>query len=137
MSVAKLNASVGGTCANALKTAIDASGSAGTIKIYSGTMPTDPDTATSSQVLLGILPCNYPCGTVSGKTLTFNTTGMQDSTADATNNAAWARISNNAGNGVIDIDVGVTASGAALQLNTTNIMVNGPIVISSLSIAFP
>lgn len=136
MTIARLNASVGGSCINALKTAIDAGSGPGTIKIYTGTMPATPDTAITSQTLLGTLTCADPCGTVSGKTLTFSAI-TQDSSADAGGIAAWARIADSAGVAVIDIDVGLVGSGAALQMNTTTIVTLGPIGISTLSIAFP
>ena len=135
MTIARLNASVGGTCATTLKNSIDAGGAAATIKIYSGSQPVGPDTAPSG-TLLGTLNCSYSCGTVSGKTLTFSAI-TQDSSADATSTATWARISTSAGVAIIDIDVGTIGSGAALQLNTTNIVTGGPIVISSLTISFP
>ena len=136
MTIARLNASVGGACINALKTEIDAGSGPGTIKIYSGNIPATPDTVITSQTLLGTLTCTDPCGTVAGKTLTFS--GITaDSSADATSTATWARISTSEGVAIIDIDVGTIGSGAALQLNTTNIVTGGPIVISSLTISFP
>lgn len=136
MAIARLNTTIGASFANSVKTAIDAGSAGGTIKLYTGSMPTTPNDAVTSQTLLGTLTCSDPCGTVSGTTLTFSSI-TQDSAADATGTAAWARIADSTGLAVMDIDAGVIGGGAALQLNTTSIVAGGPIVISSLSITFP
>jgi len=120
----------------ALKTAIDAGASAGVIDVYTAPRPTlASDAATGTQ--LGTLTFSDPCCTTVGSPtagrITFGAI-TQDSSADATGVAAWARISSlNSGTRttVGDIDVGVTGSGAALQMNTINIVIGGPILISS------
>ena len=116
-------------------TAINAGSGAGTIKIYSGTIPTDAATAiTSSQVLLGTLTFSDPCGTIANNALTMGAI-TQDSSADATGTAAWARIADSAGVTVMDINVTTTGGGGALTLNTTNIVIGGPILITSFIIS--
>jgi hypothetical protein len=117
---------------DAIKTAIDAGSGAGTIKIYTGTQPTNANTALGAQVLLGTLTFTDPsAGAASAGVLTFSTI-TQDTAADATGTATWARIQDSAGNVVFDCDVGT--SGATINLNTTSIVVGGPIQISSFTL---
>lgn len=114
--------------------AIDAGSAGGTIKIYNGAMPADADTAIGSQVLLGTLTFSVSCGSITAKALTMATI-TQDSSADATGTATWARIADSAGTTVMDIDCSITGGTGALQLNTTNIVQNGPILITSFVIS--
>lgn len=115
-------------------TAIDAGSGAGTIKIYSGAIPANAATAITSQVLLGTLTFSDPCGTIAENALTMDAI-TQDSSADATGTAAWARIANSDGVTVMDINVTTTGGGGALTLNTTNIVIGGPILITSFIIS--
>ncbi len=115
---------------NALKARIDAGGAAGSIKIYTGTKPAGPGTAISNQVLLGTLALSYPCGSVADGALTFGAI-TQDSQADATGTATWARIFDSAGNAKIDVDASVTGGSGFMQMNTTSVIINGPILINS------
>lgn len=114
--------------------AIDAGATGGTIKIYTGTIPTDADTAIGTQVLLGTLTFSTSCGSISLKALTMATI-TQDSSADATGTASWARIADSNGLTVMDIDCSITGGTGALQLNTTSIVQNGPILITSFVIS--
>ena len=119
-----------------IKTAIDAGSGAGLIKIYNGTQPSLPSDAFTTQTLLGTLTFSDPCGSSSAGTLTFSAI-TQDSSADATGTATWARITDSAANVVFDCDVGVTGGGATLQFNTTNFVITGPILISSFTVSVP
>lgn len=109
--------------------AIDAgSGTAGgTINFYDGTRPATGG-AITSQVLLGTVTCAATCGTVSNGVLTFGAIA-EDSSADATGTAAWARIKDKAGNFVADCSVGTT--GADINLNSVAITVGGIIRVTS------
>lgn len=116
-----------------IQTAIDAGNAAGVVDIYANTRPTDAATAVVAQTLLGTLTFSDPCGTVSGNTLTMSAI-TQDSAADATGTATWARISSvNTGvkTTVMDIDITSAGGGGTMQMNTTNIIIGGPILISS------
>lgn len=114
--------------------AIDAGTTGGSIKIYNGTIPTNADTAVGTQVLLGTLTFSVSCGTISAKALTMATI-TQDSSAEETSTASWARIADGDGVTVMDIDCSVTGGTGALQLNTTNIVKNGPILVTSFVIS--
>lgn len=115
--------------------AIDAGASNATIELYSGTKPAGPDTAITSQVKLAGLTCASTPGVVASGSLTFNAV-TQDSAADASGSAAWARIKDGDGLPVIDVDASTTAGTAFLKLNTTNIVQDGPVLISSFVINF-
>ena len=123
-----------------LKAAIDAGTSPGVIDIYSGLMPTLPTTEPTIPAvhkLLGTLtfadPCCATVGVPTAGSLTFSAI-VQDTAADDTGTAAWARISSvTAGvkTTVCDIDITSTGGGGTMQMNTTNIIAGGPILISN------
>lgn len=121
----------------ALRDKIDIGNEAGAIDVYKGTRPTLPSTAANSGDLLGTLRFSDPCcATVGSPTAGRLTMGAitQDSSADQSGTATWARISSvNSGvkTTVMDLDVTVTGGGGALQLNTTAIVVGGPILITA------
>ena len=119
-----------------LMNAIDAGSAGGTIKIYTGTMPPTPETAVTTQTLLGTLTFSDPCGAVANKQFTASAI-TQDSAADASGTATWARVSDSSGTAVIDLDVTTAGGGGALQLNTVNIEKDGPILVSSFIIYLP
>ncbi len=136
MANLRLVTAVKNSALDVIKTAIDAGSGAGTINVYSGTQPTAPSDAITSQVLLGTLTFSDPCGSSSAGVLTFSTI-TQDSSADATGTATWARIKDSTGSVVFDCDVGTTGGGATIQFNTTNFVITGPILISSFTISIP
>ena len=115
-----------------LQNAIDGGSTGGTIKFYTGTMPTLTTDAVTTQKLLGTLTCSDPCGTTANKTLTFSAI-IQDSSADDTGTAAWARIADSAGLVVADVDVSTVGGGGVIQLNTTNVVVGGPLIMTSMT----
>jgi len=61
----------------------------------------------------------------------------QDSAADATGTATWARIADSTGATVFDVDVTVTGAGGTLQFNTTSFVIGGPVLISAFTITVP
>ena len=125
------------TVANLLATALiasldDGSGSA-VIEFYTGTVPATPLTAVTSQVLLGTLTCSDPVGTATAGVVTFGTI-TQDSSADASGTATWARVRSPAGDAVFDVDVSNGAGTGVIKLNTTTIVAGGPIQLTSFTI---
>ncbi len=136
MANLRLVTAVKNSALDTIKAAIDAGSGPGTINIYSGTQPTAPSDAITSQVLLGTLTFSDPCGASSAGVLTFSTIA-QDTSADATGTATWARIKDSTGSVVFDCDVGTTGGGATIQFNTTNFVITGPILISSFTISIP
>lgn len=84
--------------------------------------------------VLGTLTLSDPCGTQDSGTVTFSVI-TQDSAADASGQAVWALGMDSDQIPHILVDVGVSGSGAALQLNTVNIVAGGPIDVSSAVVA--
>lgn len=136
MAIIRFVTAVKNSALDTVKTAIDAGSGAGTIKIYTGTQPTSPADAITTQTLLGTLTFSDPCGTSASGTLTMSAI-TQDSAADATGTATWARIADSTGATVCDIDVTATGGGGTLQFNTTSFVIGGPILISAFTISVP
>lgn len=107
---------------NDVKTDIDSGGAAGTIEIGTSGMG----------AVLAVLTLSYPCGSVTGDTLTFSAI-TSDSSADATGTAAEARIKNSAGTAIVT-GLTVGTSGANINLNTTSIVAAGTVSLSAGSI---
>lgn len=122
--------------ADAIAALIDAGAGAGTIKIYTGTIPDHPADGIGGATLLGTLTFSDPCiaAPASSGVLTFATI-TQDASADNNGLAAWARIADSVGNTIFDVNVGTTA--ASIILNTCNIVAGGPINITSFTITIP
>lgn len=136
MAVIKFVTAVKNSALDTLKTAVDAGSGPGTIKVYNGTQPTTANDAITSQTLLATLTFSDPCGTTSSGTLTMSAI-TQDSAADATGTATWARIADSTGATVFDVNVTVSGAGGTLQFNTTNFVIGGPVLISSFTITIP
>ena len=118
-----------------IRDAIDAGSGAGTIKIYSSPMPTLPSDAITAQTLLGTLTFSDPSGaTPTGGVFTASAI-TQDSSADASGTASWARIADSTGATVVDVDITATGLGGAMQMNTTSVVIGGPILITALTVS--
>lgn len=104
-------------------------GNAGKLRIYSGTRPANPAAAITG-TLLAELVCNATfAAAASGGVLTLNAI-TQDTTADATGTATHFRLWKSDGTtAVIDGDVGT--SGSDLNLNTTSIVANAIVSVTS------
>lgn len=110
------------TRADAIATAV---GNAGLWRIYDGSRPATGGTATT---LLAELTCGSPfAGSAASGVLTLNSI-TQDSSANATGTASWARIVTSGGTFVIDMNVGT--SGSDLNLTTTSIVSTQPVSIT-------
>ena len=136
MAYLSVTSSAASSVLTQIRNAIDAGDSPGIIEIYANTRPTNADTAVGSQTLLGTLTFSDPCGTVSGNTLTMSAI-TQDSSADASGTATWARISSvnaTVKTTVMDIDITSTGGGGTMQMNTTNIVADGPILVKTFTI---
>ena len=128
----------------ALVTAIQAAldtGTGATIALYTGTMPATPETGITSQVLLGTCACRVVAsggvGTVNPGTgvLTFATIA-NDSSADNSGTATWARFRRSDGTAIFDCDIGVVGSGAGIEMVTTTVVATGPIAFTAGTIVF-
>ena len=133
MAIIRFAVAVKNSTLTQIRDAIDAGPAGGTCKIYTGTQPNDVATGLSGNTLLGTLTFADPCGSVSAGVLTMSPI-TQDSSADAGGVATWARIADSTGSAVMDIDISTTGGGGTLQLNTTNIVIAGPILINTFLI---
>lgn len=106
-------------------------GSSGLLSVYTGTQPTNPDTALSGNTLLASLALSstFAAG-ASGGVLTAST--ITSATAANTGTATWATLTTSAGTRIVDMSVGT--SGADLNLSTTSIVSGASVAVSSLTI---
>jgi hypothetical protein len=110
--------------------AIDAGAGAGTVKVYSGTVPANVGTALTGQTLLATLTLSDPGGSVSNGVLTFSAI-TEDSSGDANGTPTFARIADSDGNNVAQVTAGVGSG----ELNFGAAIVAGqPVQISSFVI---
>lgn len=135
MANIRIAAAVRNAMLDALVARMDADAGPATLKVYSGTQPASGDAALSGNTLLATLTFSDPAAPgASGGVITFNAI-TEDSSADATATATFARIQDNSGDNVFDGDIGT--SGAMITLNTTSIVAGGPVRISSFTITMP
>lgn len=123
---------------NAVVDLIDGGAGAGKIRIYSGTQPANAETAIAGQTLLAELTFSDPAfGAASSAQSSVATASAitQDSSADATGIAAWARILDSNNTVIFDCDVGT--SGATINLNTVSIIAGGTVSVTSFTMTHP
>jgi hypothetical protein len=120
--------------------AITALLNSGTLKIYSGSQPTDANTAITSQVLLATLAFGSTAfgtpaasGSAGSKVVTAAANAITPGTAAATGTASWFRCYTSGAAGVLDGSVG--ASGCDVNLNTTSIVSGATVGLTAFSIA--
>lgn len=118
--------------------AIDAGSGPGTLKIYTGVQPASADDALSGNTLLATLTFSDPAApSPSAGVITFDVI-TEDSAADATGTATWARIQDSDGNVVFDGDCGLVSDDDALiQFPTVSFVAGGPVQISSFTLTMP
>lgn len=119
------------TTRNAMLDAITtAIGSSGLFRIYDGTPPASANAALSGNTLLAelALSATYAAAAASG-VLTANAIAT-DASANATGTATFYRLYKSDGTTCIEQGT-VGTSGSDCDLNTTGIVVGGPVVISS------
>jgi len=110
-------------------------GGAGTIKIYTGTIPTDADTAIGAQVLLATLTFSATAFGAASNGVATASAITSDTSADATGTAAWARIASGAGTTQMDVTVGT--SGDDINFNTVAFVAGATVAITSLTYTQP
>jgi len=94
----------------------------GKIKIYSGTMPVDADTALSGNTLLATLTFGATAFSAASAGVKTANAITQESDAPATGTATFFRVTNSAGTTTYaQGTVGATGSGEAMILPTTTI----------------
>lgn len=110
----------------------------GKFRVYSGTRPTDADTALSGNTLLAELTLNATSApSSSGGVLTCNSiTG--DTSADATGTASFVRLFQSDGTtAVADFSVSATGGGGEIQFATLSFVAGVAVNLTSLTITNP
>lgn len=109
-------------------------GADGLLRIYSGTQPTNPDTALSGNVLLAelALSATNAFATASGGLMSANTI-TDDSSANSTGTAAWGTLTDSGGTNRI-VDFSVSTTSADLNLNTVSITSGSTVSVTSFTI---
>jgi hypothetical protein len=124
---------------NAGLNALAATANGGTLNIYTGSQPTDANTALGAQTLLVTLTFSgtafgngVASGSAGSKVCTATANAITAGTAVATGTATWFRILTS-GSGVC-IDGSVGTSGCDLNLSSTSISTGAVVSISSFTI---
>lgn len=130
----RLTNAAASAAADAVVDRID-TGGAGTIKIYTGTIPTDADTAVGAQTLLATLTFSATAFGNASNGVATAAAITSDTSADATGTAAWARIANGAGTTQMDVTVGT--SGEDINFNTVSFVSGATVAITSLTYTQP
>lgn len=120
---------------DALVDGLDAGAGAGTIKIYSGTRPANPNTAITGTLLATVTCADPAFGNSSSGAATI--TDPAAVTAVATGTATHFRAADSTGAAVFDGDVGATGSGADLELATTSISTGLTVDITGGTVTVP
>lgn len=121
--------------ASAMADVIGDSLDSGTIKIYTGTIPTDADTALGAQTLLATLTFNAAAFAAASNGVITAGAITSDTSADATGTAAWARIATSGA--VTKMDVTVGTSGDDINFNSVAFQVGATISITAMTITMP
>lgn len=103
-------------------------GTSATLKIYTGSAPTNADTAVTGTLLV-TLTCNASAfGTVSGGVITLGS--VTAGTAVATGTAGYARLATSGATTICDL-TSIGTSGSDINLNSTSITSGGTVSITS------
>ena len=128
--------------AEAAVNAVTALANSGKLEIYSGTQPTDANTAIGAQVLLSsgltmgstAFGASSASGSAGSKVVTATANSItSDTSAAATGTAAWFRLYKSDGTTVI-MDGSVGTSGCDLNLSTTSIVMGATVAVTSLTL---
>jgi hypothetical protein len=119
--------------------ALTATANSGTLNIYTGSQPTDANTAIGAQTLLVTLTFGSTAfatavasGSAGSKIVTATANAITAGTAVATGTAAWFRILTSGS--AVCIDGSVGTSGADLNLSSTSISSGAVVSVSSFTI---
>jgi hypothetical protein len=115
---------------------VDAGAGAGTVKVYTGSQPANPNTAASGTLLATFTLADPAYGAAATGTATLSGTPIS-TTGVAAGDAGWFRVADSAGNAVFDGVVTVTGGGGQLELNTVTISNGVTVTITSGSFTMP
>ena len=121
-------------------TALLNAGGAGLLRVYSGTKPTDSDTAQSDNTVLISFTLNataFANAVDANPDATALANAIADVSASATGTATFFRLLNNAGTCVAQGTVTATGGGGDCTLTTTSVVSGAPCSVTSLTLRQP
>ena len=130
----RLTNAAASAAADAVVDLIDAGG-AGTIKLYTATIPTDANTAIGGQTLLATLTFSATAFGAASNGVATASAITSDTTADNNGTCTWARIASGAGTTIMDVTVGT--SGEDINFNTNVIAAGATVAITALTYTQP
>ena len=113
---------------------IDGDDSNAFLRIYSGVQPASPADPVGASVLLVELTCPRPISASNTNGLLVGN-AFENQLATGTGNASWARLVRSDTTVVADLTVGITGSGANLELPTTAIFAGSIIGVTLFQVA--
>ena len=127
------NPHISNETATAEATAAVAKANGGILRLYAGTQEDDANTPTSDTVLSEHAIPNPACSSVVNGVATFNSIGT-DTDANASGDATWFRVFKADGTSIVfDGSVGLTGSGADLEMADVSIVQHGTVYITELT----
>jgi len=127
--------------ANSITAKVDGGAGPGVIRFYSGTPPADADTALSGNTLLAELTLSDPSFATAtdnapGALITLDVTPIpEDTSANATGTASFARIFESGGVCIVQLTAGT--SGTEIILNSAAIQAGASVQITAGTILVP
>lgn len=107
-------------------------GASGFLRIYSGTQPTNPDTALSGNTMLANLPLSATFAPAAAAGVLTANAITTESSADNTGTATFASLVTSGGTRIVDMSAGTSATD--MILNTTSIVAGAAVSCSSLTV---
>lgn len=132
----KISSAARNASCDAVVDLVDINTPPGTLKIYTGSQPADPNTTATGTLLATITLPNPAFGSASSGVATLLGVSLTG-TGVAAGTAGWFRIQQGAGTGVIDGAVTATGGGGQLELATTTVSVGLSVTVTSGTITQP
>lgn len=140
MATIKLATAVATAMVDAVVDRIDADAGAGTLKIYSGSVPADGDATPAGTLLATITLADPAFGATSSIDATVSRAVMTDPAAvnwSASGTAGCYIVEDQSGDNVWVGDVTATGGGGSLQLSSTTAVSGSPVDITSFNFNQP
>lgn len=126
----RLSTATRNTRGNAISTAIDAGAGAGTLAIYSGSIPTSPASPPNGTLLVTFTLADPVAGAAVNGVVTWNAIAATNVATSGT--AGWFRVADSNGTAIFDGTVTATGAGGDLQLDSTALVSGRLISIDSV-----
>lgn len=132
----KLGTAVRNAMCDAFVDLIDGGSGAGTLKIYTGSQPANPQ-ATATGVLLATLTFSDPAFGAASAGVATASAITDDTSADASGVAGWFRIADSNGVAICDGSISVIGDGGDIEFDDIDFIAGGTVSITSLTATQP